>query len=214
MMSPLSPPPPSPTSTAGRSSSPPPPTATPHSSNDAHSPKPSPSPNPSPAKSNPPPISPKLKSPRQPAVKRGGNNNDMTSSSDRLQLPLPTRSTTPKSVIPVKKSKKSTLTIDHDHHHFRSNSVDSAASTSPNSLAVKYSSASIVDSPGSIAAARREQVVVMQVQRKMRIAHYGRSKSAKFDSCSKLTSYSFDPNSLSSCRFRKYFFYNLHNSQR
>ncbi|KAK9058222.1 hypothetical protein SSX86_023062 [Deinandra increscens subsp. villosa] len=149
---------------------------------------------------------PQAQIPRQPAVKRGGNNNDMTSSSDRLQLPLPTRSTTPKSVIPVKKSKKSTLTIDHDHHHFRSNSVDSAASTSPNSLAVKYSSASIVDSPGSIAAARREQVVVMQVQRKMRIAHYGRSKSAKFDSCSKLTSYSFDPNSLSSCRFRKYFF--------
>ncbi|KAK9053629.1 hypothetical protein SSX86_024703 [Deinandra increscens subsp. villosa] len=158
---------------------------------------------PSPAKSTPPPISPKLKSPRQPALKRGGNN-EMTSSSDRLQLPLPTRSTTSRSVIPVKKSKKSSLAIDHDHHHHsRSNSVDSAASTSPNSLTVKYSSASIVDSPGSIAAARREQVAVMQVQRKMRIAHYGRSKSAKFDSCSKLTSYSFDPNSLSSAIVRE-----------
>ncbi|KAK9074928.1 hypothetical protein SSX86_003247 [Deinandra increscens subsp. villosa] len=152
---------------------------------------------PSPAKSSPPPISPKLKSPRQPAVKRGGGNNE---------LPLPTRSTTSRSVIPVKKSKKSSLAaIDHDHHHhhFRSNNDSAASTTSPNSLTVKYSSASIVDSPGSIAAARREQVAVMQVQRKMRIAHYGRSKSAKFDSGSKLTSYSFDPNSLSSAIVRE-----------
>ncbi|KAL4567838.1 hypothetical protein LXL04_023434 [Taraxacum kok-saghyz] len=147
-------------------------------------------------KTNQPPISPKLKSPRQPAVKRGGNShsNDMTSSSDKLLLPLPTKSTTPKSAIPIKKSKKCTTTGDHDHRLH--NSVDNTTSTSPNSLAVKYSSAAIVDSPGSIAAARREQVAVMQVQRKMRIAHYGRSKSAKYDSCSKLTSYNFDPNSL------------------
>ncbi|KAI3700177.1 hypothetical protein L2E82_44798 [Cichorium intybus] len=148
------------------------------------------------AKTNQPPISPKLKSPRQPAVKRGGINhsNDMTSSSDKLLLPLPTKCTAPKSVIPVKKSKKCTTTGDHDHHS--RNSLDTTTSTSPNSVVVKYSSAAIVDAPGSIAAARREQVAVMQVQRKMRIAHYGRSKSAKYDSCSKLTSYNFDPNSL------------------
>ncbi|GJY58134.1 DNA glycosylase [Tanacetum coccineum] len=122
-------------------------------------------------KTNQPPISPKLKSPRQPATKR-----EMTTSSDKLVLPLPTKCTTPKSV--VKKSKKCTSTSgDHDH--------------------VLHMDAS-VDSPGSIAAARREQVAVMQVQRKMRIAHYGRSKSAKYDSSSKLTSYSFDPNSLTS----------------
>ncbi|XP_071702400.1 uncharacterized protein [Rutidosis leptorrhynchoides] len=149
-------------------------------------------------KTNQPPISPKLKSPRQPAIKRHGINNnnhsnDMNSSSDKLILPTPSKSTTPKSVIPVKKSKKCG---DHDHHA-RNNSVDhTTTSTSPKSLAVKYLSASIVDSPGSIAAMRREQVAVMQVQRKMRIAHYGRSKSAKYDSCSKLTSFTFDPNSL------------------
>ncbi|KAD3640465.1 hypothetical protein E3N88_29688 [Mikania micrantha] len=161
---------------------------------------PSPTTNP---KSNQPPISPKLKSPRQPAVKRGGNNhgNDMTSSSDKLVLPLPTRCANPKSTIPVKKSKK--CSVNGDQERQLRISVDSGASTSPNSLVVKYSSASIVESPGSIAAARREQVAVMQVQRKMRIAHYGRSKSAKYDSCSKLTSYSFDQNSLTPVNVRE-----------
>ncbi|KAJ6393326.1 hypothetical protein OIU77_022737 [Salix suchowensis] len=38
----------------------------------------------------------------------------------------------------------------------------------------------LVESPGSIAAARREHVAGMQEQRKMRIAHYGRTKSAKY----------------------------------
>ncbi|XP_022947743.1 uncharacterized protein LOC111451659 isoform X1 [Cucurbita moschata] len=38
-----------------------------------------------------------------------------------------------------------------------------------------------VASPGSIAAVRREQVALQQAQRKMRIAHYGRSKSARFE---------------------------------
>ncbi|XVF87931.1 hypothetical protein PTKIN_Ptkin19aG0008300 [Pterospermum kingtungense] len=37
-------------------------------------------------------------------------------------------------------------------------------------------------SPGSIAAVRREQMALQQAQRKMKIAHYGRSKSAKFES--------------------------------
>lgn len=120
----------------------------------------------------------------------------MTSSSDKLVLPLPTKCTTARSMIPVKKSKKCTTTGDHDHH------LHNSAETTNNSLVVKYSSAAIVDSPGSIAAARREQVAVMQVQRKMRIAHYGRSKSAKYDSCSKLTSY-FDPNSLPSAIVRE-----------
>lgn len=48
------------------------------------------------------------------------------------------------------------------------------------SLALKNVN-NISSSPGSIAAARREQVAIMQVQRKMRIAHYGRTKSAKYD---------------------------------
>ncbi|PWA46972.1 DNA glycosylase [Artemisia annua] len=122
-------------------------------------------------KTNQPPISPKLKSPRQPATKR-----EMTTSSDKLVLPLPTKCTTPKSVV---KKSKNCSTTSGDHDHILHTSVDAS-----------------VDSPGSIAAARREQVAVMQVQRKMRIAHYGRSKSAKYDNGSKLTSYSFDPNSL------------------
>lgn len=128
---------------------------------------------------NNPLTSPKLKSPRPPAIKRGGNNrlDCMKSSSERLLLTPPTKCITTKTVIPVKKSKKS------------------VASTNPNSLVMTYSSAAIVDDPGSIAAARREQVAVMQVQRKMKIAHYGRSKSAKYDSCNKLTTL-FNPNSL------------------
>ncbi|KAF7121230.1 hypothetical protein RHSIM_Rhsim13G0136000 [Rhododendron simsii] len=55
----------------------------------------------------------------------------------------------------------------------------------PNSLAeasssLKYVSSFIVEAPGSIAAARREQVAIMQVQRKMKIAHYGRTNSGKY----------------------------------
>ncbi|KAF5733587.1 hypothetical protein HS088_TW16G00027 [Tripterygium wilfordii] len=38
-----------------------------------------------------------------------------------------------------------------------------------------------VEAPGSIAAKRREQVATMQEQRKLRIAHYGRTKSAKLE---------------------------------
>ncbi|KAJ9564799.1 hypothetical protein OSB04_000765 [Centaurea solstitialis] len=124
----------------------------------------------------------------------------MTSSSDKLVLPLPTKCT--RSVIPVKKSKKCTIVGDHDHHLHNSLESNNNNNNNSNGLVVKYSSAAIVDSPGSIAAARREQVAVMQVQRKMRIAHYGRSKSAKYDSCSKLTSY-FDPNSLPSAIVRE-----------
>jgi DNA-3-methyladenine glycosylase I len=40
----------------------------------------------------------------------------------------------------------------------------------------------ITDSPGSIAGLRREQMAMQNAQRKMKIAHYGRSKSAKFES--------------------------------
>ncbi|KAI3455763.1 hypothetical protein Pfo_012426 [Paulownia fortunei] len=43
------------------------------------------------------------------------------------------------------------------------------------SSSFKYTSSAIVEAPGSIAAARREQVAILQEQRKMRIAHYGRT---------------------------------------
>lgn len=105
-----------------------------------------------------PPISPKLKSPRQPAIKRGNDPNGLNSSVEKLAL---TPKSDPKARIPVKKSKTETACVD--------------AST------LNYPSSCIIEAPGSIAAARREQVANMQVQRKMKIAHYGRSKSAKYD---------------------------------
>lgn len=114
-----------------------------------------------------PPASPKLKSPRQPATKRGNDPNGLSSSVDKVVTP---RSTTKSSVTSVKKSKKSSN---------GGNVTNSAENLSPSSL--KYSSSLIVEAPGSIAAARREQVAIMQVQRKMRIAHYGRTKSAKYE---------------------------------
>ncbi|KVH87996.1 uncharacterized protein LOC112502726 [Cynara cardunculus var. scolymus] len=117
------------------------------------------------------------------------------SSSERLFPSTPIKCTAQKSVIPVKKLKGVTSNNGGGHDHRSSDFISAAViSTNPNSL-VKYSSAAIVDAPGSIAAVRRVQVAAIQVQRKMRIAHYGRSKSAKYDSCSKLTSY-FDFNSL------------------
>ncbi|KAL1833837.1 hypothetical protein ACET3Z_003488 [Daucus carota] len=105
-----------------------------------------------------PPISPKLKSPRQPAIKRGNDPNGLNSSVEKLVL---TPKSDPKARIPVKKSKTETACVD--------------------TSTLNYVSSCIVEAPGSIAAARREQVANMQVQRKMKIAHYGRSKSAKYD---------------------------------
>ncbi|XP_074334729.1 uncharacterized protein LOC141672129 isoform X2 [Apium graveolens] len=105
-----------------------------------------------------PPISPKLRSPRQPAIKRGNDPNGLNSSVEKLVL---TPKSDQKARIPVKKSKTETACVD--------------------TSTLNYSSSCIIEAPGSIAAARREQVANMQVQRKMKIAHYGRSKSAKYD---------------------------------
>ncbi|PWA50338.1 DNA glycosylase [Artemisia annua] len=134
-------------------------------------------PNPKINSKNNSPTSPKLKSPRTPAIKRSNINRiDSTSSiSERPVLTPSTKCTTIKTVN-------------------KSGGSRSSKNINPNSLVVNYSSAAIVDAPGSIAAARREQVEVMKVQRKLKTAHYGRLTSAKYDSCSKLTSLS-DPNS-------------------
>ncbi|KAL3520275.1 hypothetical protein ACH5RR_018424 [Cinchona calisaya] len=110
------------------------------------------------------PASPKLKSPRQPAIKRGNDTNGLNSSVEKVVTP---RNTAKTSVTSVKKSKKS-----------NNGGVGNASNSADNS-SLKYSSSLIVEAPGSIAAARREQVAIMQVQRKIRIAHYGRTKSAK-----------------------------------
>ncbi|KAM7500425.1 hypothetical protein LguiA_024839 [Lonicera macranthoides] len=108
-----------------------------------------------------PPISPNLKSPRQPAVKRNEpNNNGLNSSAEKVVTPRNSAK------LVAKKSKKCGGGV-----------VPCAEASST----LKYSSSSIVEAPGSIAAARREHVANMQVQRKMKIAHYGRTKSGKFE---------------------------------
>ncbi|CAN1166528.1 Probable GMP synthase [glutamine-hydrolyzing] [Linum perenne] len=49
---------------------------------------------------------------------------------------------------------------------------------------LSFASSLIVEAPGTIAAARREHVAIIQEQRKQRTAHYGRTKSCKFFSSS------------------------------
>ncbi|KAB2601740.1 titin-like [Pyrus ussuriensis x Pyrus communis] len=107
-----------------------------------------------------PPISPKLPSPRQPAFKRGKDHNQLNSSAEKVVM---TPRCATKSTNLVKKLKKS-----------------SCVAPSAESV-LKNISSLIVEAPGSIATARREQVATMQEQRKMRIAHYGRTKSAKYE---------------------------------
>ncbi|KMT17384.1 hypothetical protein BVRB_2g038390 [Beta vulgaris subsp. vulgaris] len=115
------------------------------------------------------PTSPKLRSPRPPAIKRGNENNGLNSSSDKINLPNPkimlTRSV---SSLERKKSKNNLAVIDHL-------AIDPSLL-----LGYSYSSSLITESPGSIAAGRREQMALQNAQRKLKIAHYGRSKSAKF----------------------------------
>ncbi|CAN6545711.1 unnamed protein product [Malus baccata var. baccata] len=107
-----------------------------------------------------PPISPKLPSPRQHAFKQGKDPNELNSSAEKVVV---TPRCVTKSTSSVKKSKKS-------------------IGVAPSAESVlKNISPLIVEAPGSIAATRREQVATMQEQRKMRIAHYGRTKSAKYE---------------------------------
>lgn len=109
-----------------------------------------------------PPVSPKLPSPRPPAIKRGKDPNyDLNSSAEKVLTPR----CMIKSASSIKKSKNS--------------SGSGGAAVVAETL--KNTSSLIIEAPGSIAAARREQVAIMQEQRKMRIAHYGRTKSAKLE---------------------------------
>ncbi|KDP44662.1 hypothetical protein JCGZ_19698 [Jatropha curcas] len=121
-----------------------------------------------PSKSPPPPLtapsSPKSKSPRPPAIKRGSDPNGLNSSSDEKIL-IP-RNTIKAPSLDRKKSKS------FKESSYSSTSVEASLS---------YPSSLIVEAPGSIAAVRREQMAFQHAQRKMRIAHYGRSKSAKFE---------------------------------
>lgn len=132
-----------------------------------------------------PPISPESKSPRPPATKRG---NDLNSSSEKIVTPESTTACITAKLLERKKSKSfkaATTTCvgvaDHivngtDHHFDVGGVVSSSVEAS-----LSYSSSLITEAPGSIAAVRREQMALQHAQRKMRIAHYGRSKSAKFE---------------------------------
>lgn len=118
-----------------------------------------------------PPISPKSKSPRPPAIKRGNDTNGLSLSADKIVIP---KSTVKTPILDRKKSKSFKGAYGDGAH------VNCWASP-PVEASLSYSSSLITESPGSIAAVRREQVALQQAQRKMRIAHYGRSKSAKFE---------------------------------
>ncbi|XP_058744333.1 uncharacterized protein LOC131616904 [Vicia villosa] len=111
-----------------------------------------------------PPLSPKLlKSPRPlpTPTKRINETTLLNTSSEKIVTP---RNLTKTSTL--KKSKS-----------YKEGSCGNSVETS-----LSYSSSLITDSPGSIAGMRREQMALQHAQRKMKIAHYGRSKSAKFES--------------------------------
>ena len=111
-----------------------------------------------------PPLSTNSNSPRPAAIKRGSDPNALNSSSEKVVTPRNTTKT-----LERKKSKS-----------FKEGKGNGLSSCIEPSLS--YSSSLIVEAPGSIAAVRREQMAHQQAQRKMKIAHYGRSKSAKFES--------------------------------
>ncbi|CAI8607023.1 unnamed protein product [Vicia faba] len=117
--------------------------------------------------SSTPPLSPKLlKSPRPTPTptptKRINETYLFNTSSEKIVTP---RNSTKTSTLKKSKSFK--------QGSYGNDSTESSLS---------YSSSLITDSPGSIAGLRREQMALQHAQRKMKIAHYGRSKSAKFES--------------------------------
>ncbi|KAM1892835.1 hypothetical protein ACFX14_035950 [Malus domestica] len=126
-----------------------------------------------------PPISPKSKSPRPPAIKRGNDPNALNSSSEKVVTP---GGTTRAKTLERKKSKsfkRASVGVDVGADHGRFSNGGFSPSNIEASLS--YSSSLIIEAPGSIAAGRREQMALQHAQRKMRIAHYGRSKSANFE---------------------------------
>ncbi|XP_058072334.1 uncharacterized protein LOC131221182 [Magnolia sinica] len=119
-----------------------------------------------------PPISPKYKMPLRPVLKK----EDPNGLNSSVEKPATPKSNTPKTTMLLRqKSKKLGVVGSGD-----------AGDVSHESL-WNFNSF-ISDAPGSIAVARREQVSLMQAQRKMRIAHYGRTpaklegKAAQIDS--------------------------------
>ncbi|PON41791.1 Methyladenine glycosylase [Trema orientale] len=141
--------------------------------------------------SSTPPISPKSKSPRPPAIKRGNDGptgNGLNSSSEKVVTPgSAAKAAAVAKVLERKKSKsfKGVISTTNISGGEVGVCVDvftcSNSSSSSIEASLSYSSSLITESPGSIAAVRREQIALQHAQRKMKIAHYGRSKSAKFE---------------------------------
>ncbi|GMN60728.1 hypothetical protein TIFTF001_029809 [Ficus carica] len=138
-----------------------------------------------------PPISPKSKSPRLPAIKRGNDsagNNGLNSSSEKVVTPGSAargganklldrkKSKSFKGVVNTTTSGSSTIIGDGGGQEIITSSSSCSVEAS-----LSYSSSLLIESPGSMAAVRRQQMALQHAQRKMKIAHYGRSKSAKFE---------------------------------
>ncbi|CAI0546214.1 unnamed protein product [Linum tenue] len=113
-----------------------------------------------------PPVSPTTPKITSPRPKRSPTNDH--SNNQSLLAPISEKpSTTPRML-----RKAASFTLDR-----KTTTTSSHNSFEPSSLS--FASSLIVEAPGTIAAARREHVAIMQEQRKMRIVHYGRTKSAK-----------------------------------
>ncbi|XP_044495868.1 probable GMP synthase [glutamine-hydrolyzing] isoform X2 [Mangifera indica] len=94
-----------------------------------------------------------------------------------LPLPLPTSAT---SNYNVKTSTKSSIMSPPISPKLKSPRPPAVKRGNEAIVQEQVEASFLVEAPaGSIAAARREQVAIMQEERKMKIAHYGRTKSSK-----------------------------------
>ncbi|XP_060203571.1 uncharacterized protein LOC132631872 [Lycium barbarum] len=119
-----------------------------------------------------PPVSPKIKSPRQ----QTSSEKILTpKKSPNLQISTPLAS--PKIKSPRQQVIKKVNTSCEKIVTTKKGNTDSTILVKDSCK--KDSSFMILEVAGSIAAARREQVANMQVQRKKKIAHYGRTNSVK-----------------------------------
>ncbi|CAN4125241.1 unnamed protein product [Withania somnifera] len=130
---------------------------------------------------NSPPISPQIKSPRQHIIKKVNDSNILNTSNYKIVTPknLPNFKIVTAGGAKVKNSTITTPPISPKNKSPRQPAIKKVKND-PNTCK-KDGSFIVLEAAGSIAAARREQVANMQVQRKQRIAHYGRTNSAKFN---------------------------------
>ncbi|CAN4087107.1 unnamed protein product [Withania somnifera] len=143
---------------------------------------------------NSPPITPKIKSPKQQSIKKVNDSNILSTNSEKIVIPK--NASNLKISSAGAKVKNSTLTTPPISPKIKSPRQPAVkrVKNDPSSCK-KGSSFMVVEVAGSIAAARNEQVANMQVQRKQRIAHYGRTNSAKFYEAKLVTAAAVDSSS-------------------